>query len=87
MRGICTEPNCGRESWARGLCHRCYMRHHRAKTLPPAPKRIPRTCSLCPRKHHGHGLCVGHLRRIQLFGSTMPNQPLKSPRRLWRKTA
>lgn len=67
---MCTIEGCDREVLAKGLCNAHYLRLRKQRKLDGVPvKKRRTTCSLCNRKHYGHGFCVRHyiqnLRKIR----------------------
>ncbi len=62
---LCSEPNCGAQSWARGLCQYHYARQRRAQK-PPKPR----------KKYNMHPASLDNIR--QKGGTEKPRHPAEN---------
>ncbi len=71
--GTCTD--CDRPAQKRGFCGRCYVRRHRAGTLPAKQPKPP--CSVCGKPSNVKGYCTLHYNR-QRTGKDPAVTPVRS---------
>lgn len=71
MTKTCSEEDCERKHYAKGMCHNHYMRDRR--------KTNPRKCSVdgCDRGHESQGYCGGHYARLKATGDVQADVPLR----------
>ncbi len=66
---FCSENECSRGFYARGLCHKHYQAWRRTDSFTRVVFE-ERTCTLdgCEKKHHAAGYCQEHLDRLGRHG-------------------